>query len=85
MLSGGSSAPPTTAPVQGLPPNNNNANPHLSRALFGVDAADFNNDGRPDLYVANDEDPNLLYINEPGGPLGFHFVEASKAYRIDNA
>ncbi|HWX10132.1 MAG TPA: CRTAC1 family protein, partial [Gaiellaceae bacterium] len=36
---------------------------------------DVNGDGRPDLYVANDEDPNRLYLNEPGGPLGFHFVE----------
>ena len=25
-----------------------------------------NGDGRPDLYVANDEDPNRLYLNEPG-------------------
>ena len=36
---------------------------------------DVNGDGRPDLYVANDLDPNRLYVNEPGGPLGFHFVE----------
>ena len=25
-----------------------------------------NGDGRPDLYVANDEDPNQLYVNVPG-------------------
>jgi hypothetical protein len=25
--------------------------------------------------VANDLDPNRLYVNAPGGPLGFHFVE----------
>ncbi len=41
-----------------------------------------NGDGRPDLYVANDEDPNDLYINEPGGPLGFHFVDEAKAYGV---
>ena len=40
---------------------------------------DVNGDGRPDLYVANDEDPNRLYLNEPGGPLGFHFVDVAKA------
>src|SRR5207244_4361914 len=32
-----------------------------------------------DLYVANDEDPNRLYLNEPGGPLGFHFVERGRS------
>jgi Na+-translocating ferredoxin:NAD+ oxidoreductase RnfD subunit len=42
---------------------------------LGAVFTDVNGDGRPDLYVANDEDPNRLYINEPGGPLGFHFVE----------
>ena len=40
---------------------------------------DANGDGRPDLYVANDEDPNRLYLNEPGGPLGFQFVDAASA------
>jgi hypothetical protein len=43
-----------------------------------------NGDGRPDLYVANDEDPNQLYLDEPGGPLGFHFVEAAKRYGVDD-
>jgi len=47
---------------------------HSLGALF----MDVNGDGRPDLYVANDEDPNRLYINEPGGPLGFHFVERGR-------
>ena len=40
-----------------------------------------NGDGRPDLYVANDEDPNRLYLNEPGGPLGFHFVDVGEGVR----
>ena len=56
---------------------------HFRHGL-GAIFTDVNNDGRPDLYVANDEDPNDLYINEPGGPLGFHFVEESKAYGINN-
>jgi enediyne biosynthesis protein E4 len=34
---------------------------------FGVRATDLNGDGRVDLYVANDSDPNYLYRNEGGG------------------
>ena len=44
---------------------------------LGAEFLDLNDDGRPDLYVANDEDPNQLYLNEPGGPLGFHFVDVA--------
>jgi len=33
---------------------------------LGVVAADFNSDGWPDIYVANDGKPNLLWINEKG-------------------
>jgi Na+-translocating ferredoxin:NAD+ oxidoreductase RnfD subunit len=52
---------------------------HGLGALF----TDVNGDGRPDLYVANDEDPNQLYVNVPwpGGAkadpagLGFRFEE----------
>jgi Na+-translocating ferredoxin:NAD+ oxidoreductase RnfD subunit len=49
---------------------------------LGAEFVDVNGDGRPDLYVANDEDPNALYLNEPGGKLGFHFVSAARAYRV---
>jgi hypothetical protein len=45
---------------------------------LGAVFTDVNGDGRPDLYVANDEDPNRLYLNERGGPLGFHFVDAAR-------
>jgi Na+-translocating ferredoxin:NAD+ oxidoreductase RnfD subunit len=45
---------------------------------LGAVFTDVNGDGRPDLYVANDEDPNKLYLNEPGGPLGFHFVDVAR-------
>jgi enediyne biosynthesis protein E4 len=38
---------------------------------FAVRAADFDGDGRVDIYVANDSDPNYLYRNEGGG----HFKE----------
>lgn len=34
---------------------------------FAVRAADFNGDGHPDLYVANDSDPNYLYRNDGKG------------------
>jgi hypothetical protein len=47
---------------------------HADHSLGAV-FTDVNRDGRPDLYVANDLDPNRLYVNEPGRPLGFHFVE----------
>jgi len=46
---------------------------------LGAEFIDYNGDGRPDLYVANDEDPNQLYENVawPGGakadPLGLGF------------
>jgi FG-GAP-like repeat/ASPIC and UnbV len=50
---------------------------------LGAACSDFNGDGRPDLYVANDGDPNRLYENVawPGGArtdptgLGFRFEE----------
>ena len=56
---------------------------HGLGALF----TDYNGDGRPDLYVANDEDPNQLYENIPwpGGAaadpagLGFRFEERATA------
>jgi hypothetical protein len=54
---------------------------HFRHGLGAV-FTDVNGDGRPDLYVANDEDPNDLYINDPGGPLGFHFVDEAKAYGV---
>jgi hypothetical protein len=54
---------------------------HFRHGL-GATFTDVNGDGRPDLYVANDEDPNDLYLNEPGGPLGFHFVDQAKAYGV---
>ncbi|HEX4526120.1 MAG TPA: FG-GAP-like repeat-containing protein [Gaiellaceae bacterium] len=52
---------------------------------LGAVFIDVNGDGRPDLYVANDEDPNRLYLNEPGGPLGFHFVDTARASKVADA
>ncbi|HEU4943310.1 MAG TPA: FG-GAP-like repeat-containing protein [Gaiellaceae bacterium] len=43
---------------------------------LGVVFTDYNGDGRLDLYVANDTDPNRLLENVPAsGPLGFRLEE----------
>jgi hypothetical protein len=43
---------------------------------LGSAFTDVNGDGRIDLYVANDLDPNRLYVNVPAsGELGFRFEE----------
>ena len=39
----------------------------IADAGLGVAAADFDDDGRPDVYVANDADPNQLWINRGDG------------------
>jgi Na+-transporting NADH:ubiquinone oxidoreductase subunit NqrB len=49
---------------------------------LGAVFTDLNDDGRVDLYVANDEDPNRAYLNEKGGPLGFHFVDSAKPFGL---
>jgi Na+-translocating ferredoxin:NAD+ oxidoreductase RnfD subunit len=52
---------------------------------LGVLFTDVNGDHRPDLYVANDEDANALYVNVAGGPLGFHFVESATRAGVADA
>jgi hypothetical protein len=49
---------------------------------LGASFFDANGDGRIDLYVANDTDPNRLYLNEPGGRYGFHLVDRAKAMGV---
>ncbi len=51
---------------------------HGLGALF----LDANGDGRPDLYVANDEDPNQLYVNVPW-PGGVHADPAGLGFRFE--
>jgi Na+-translocating ferredoxin:NAD+ oxidoreductase RnfD subunit len=61
--------------------------PHGLDHGLGALFTDVDRDGRPDLYVANDLDPNRLYMNVavPGGAardprgLGFRFVERGRA------
>jgi Na+-translocating ferredoxin:NAD+ oxidoreductase RnfD subunit len=57
---------------------------------LGAAFTDFNRDGRLDLYVANDADPNQLYENvpRPGGveadpaQLGFRFEEVARREHV---
>ena len=59
--------------------------PHGLDHGLGAVFTDVNGDGRPDLYVANDLDPNRLYVNEPAsGALGFRFVEEGRKQRVDD-
>ncbi len=45
---------------------------------LGAVFTDYDGDGRLDLYVANDADPNQLYRNVAGGELGFRFLEVAR-------
>lgn len=50
---------------------------------LGVASADFNNDGWPDIYVACDQTPSLLYENKRDGTFAERGVEAGVAYNAD--
>jgi hypothetical protein len=49
-------------------------------AGLGVACADFNHDGRMDLYVANDQNPNILWINKGGFRFEDQALLAGAAY-----
>jgi enediyne biosynthesis protein E4 len=55
------------------------------RYALGVATADFNNDGWPDIYVACDMTPSLLYRNKHDGTFEERGVEAGVAYNFDGA
>jgi hypothetical protein len=50
---------------------------------LGVVVADFNNDAWPDIYVACDQTPSLLYENKRDGTFVERGVEAGVAYNVD--
>lgn len=50
---------------------------------LGVVAADFDNDGWPDIYVACDMTPSLLFQNRHDGTFVERAVEAGVAYNFD--
>ena len=50
---------------------------------LGVTAADFNGDGWPDLYVANDTAANLLWINKGNGTFEESALASGAAYAAD--
>lgn len=47
---------------------------------FGIVAADLNQDGRTDLYVANDMNPNFLFLNRGDGTFEDATEESGAAY-----
>ncbi|MCU1235832.1 MAG: ASPIC/UnbV domain protein [Candidatus Solibacter sp.] len=53
------------------------------RYSLGVIAADFDNDGWPDIYVACDMTPSLLFWNRHDGTFAERGVEAGVAYNFD--
>jgi len=55
---------------------------HLGKA-FGAVAADFNLDGRLDLFVANDSVANFLFVNQGNGRFLEQGLEANVAYSSD--
>ena len=52
---------------------------------LGVVWADFNNTGRPDIYVANDSTPNYLYKNEGNGRFKDIGLESGTAVSDDGS
>lgn len=53
------------------------------RYALGVATADFNNDGWPDIYVACDMTPSLLFENKHDGTFQERGTEAGVAYNFD--
>ena len=54
----------------------------LKRRALGIAAADFNGDGRLDLFVANDMSPNTLYINQGQGKFTDMAMQSGVAYGL---
>jgi hypothetical protein len=52
---------------------------------LGVVFADFNNTGRPDIFIANDSTPNFLYRNDGNGKFTETGLESGTAVSEDGA
>jgi hypothetical protein len=52
---------------------------------LGISIADFNADGWPDIYVANDAQPNLLWINQKDGTFKDEALLAGVAVNMQGA
>ncbi len=52
---------------------------------LGVMWSDFNNSGRPDIYVANDSTPNFLYKNDGNGKFSEIGLESGTAVSADGS
>ena len=50
---------------------------------FTVVADDFNGDGRTDIFIANDSDPNLLFLNDGDGTFKEAALEQGVAFNAD--
>ena len=47
---------------------------------MGISIADFNDDGWPDIFIANDTEPNSLFINQGNGTFEEQGLEMGVAY-----
>jgi hypothetical protein len=47
---------------------------------MGISIADFNNDGWPDIFIANDTEPNSLFINRKNGTFEERGLELGVAF-----
>jgi hypothetical protein len=47
---------------------------------MGISIADFNNDGWPDIFIANDTEPNSLFINQKNGTFAEKGLELGVAF-----